>query len=163
MHDKNTVEQAVQFHIKKALMTEASLLTRVIDAVAQQAGTVWFFVLHVIFFFLWISVNTGWIPLAPIFDPFPFGFLTMIVSLEATFLSIIVLMSQNRASEVANLREKIDFEIGIRAENEITKILNMLDTIQKSLGIDSQLDTELQEMKQKTDLRKIEESIEGRN
>lgn len=128
------------------------------DFLTQQFGTVWFFVFNAAFFIGWIEWNLGWFGL-PIFDPFPFGLLTMIVSLEAIFLAIIVLISQNRLGKIADVRDKMDLEIDVRAEAEITKILRILDGLQHHLGV-SKEDRELRWMEHYTDIREIQERIE---
>ena len=133
---------------------EKSWTDRLADFLTHWFGTVEFLILNAIIFFVWISWNTslGQNP----FDPFPFGLLTMIVSLEAIFLSIIVLLSQNRQSMLADVRQELDFEIDVRAEEEITKILKLLDGLRRHAGIND-ADEELEEMLQKTDILKIEE------
>jgi len=68
----------------------ASLQNRVADAITAFAGSMGFVYLHVIWFILWLKVE-------PFKDAFPYGLLTMIVSLEAIFLSTFVMISQNRA------------------------------------------------------------------
>lgn len=117
------------------------------DALTTFFGSGLFLLFNVFLFIIWIVLNTSLVPGVQTFDPFPFTLLTMIVSLEAIFLSIIVLMSQNRASEVADAREEIDFEINLRAEKEITRILIMLDEIHDHLGLSPEDDAELTEMK----------------
>lgn len=129
------------------------------DLLTENLGTVGFFTINAIWFATWMLINTGLIPWVPIFDPFPYGLLTMIVSLEAIFLSIIVLISQNRSSKIDELREEIDLQINVRAEQEITRMIIMLDQIYEKLGLGEEDDAELIFMKQKTDLSSIEKSI----
>jgi len=136
-----------------------SFSDKIADYLTRAFGTVLFLGLNTLWFFLWILVNTGSIPFIPIFDPFPFGLLTMIVSLEAIILAIIVLISQNRSAYVADIREEVDLQINVRAEEEITKILIILDKIHDHLGLPPEDDAELILMKQKTDLRSIEEAL----
>ncbi len=135
-----------------------SLFDQIADFFTHSFGTVIFLILNVIFFLLWILINTGKTPIG-VFDPFPFGLLTMIVSLEAIFLTIIVLISQNRAGNIAYLRDEIDFEINVQAEDEITKILNILDEIHDHLGLKAEDDNELATMKQKTNLEGIRDRL----
>ena len=130
------------------------------DLFTNSFGTIWFLIINVTWFIGWIIINTGLIPGINPFDPFPFGLLTMVVSLEAIFLSIIVLISQNRASKIADLREEIDLHINIKAEHEITKILHILDEIHDHMGLPPEDDAELTFMKQKTNLRVIENTLE---
>ena len=125
------------------------------DAMTRWFGTVWFLVVNAIVFLVWILVNTGIWPIIPVFDEFPFILLTMFVSLEAIFLTVIVLISQNRAGRIADMREDLDFEINVRSEEEITRIINMLDEIHDHLGLDSRDDEELTSMKKKTDITKL--------
>jgi uncharacterized membrane protein len=143
---------------KKRMGIKDSLFDKIADFLTHSFGTVTFLILNAIFFFLWILVNTNRTPLE-IFDPFPFGLLTMIVSLEAIFLTIIILISQNRAGHIDYLRDEVDFEIDIQAEDEITKILNILDEIHDHLGLKAEDDNELALMKQKTDIRSIRDRL----
>ncbi len=125
-------------------------------------GTFGFFIANLVFFILWIVVNTNVIPGIEAFDPYPFNFLTMFVSLEAIFLSVIVLVSQNKESEIADLRDELDFEINVRAEDEITKILNILDKIERRLGLPAERDAEFLEMEKKTNIEELEKAIRAR-
>ncbi len=122
------------------------------DFLTESFGTVLFLNANALFFFIWIVINLGLFKSFEIFDPFPFGLLTMIVSLEAIFLSIIVLISQNRATKIADERQEIDFLINVRAEEEITRMINMLDEVHDHLGLKKEDDLELTNMKRKTDI-----------
>lgn len=129
------------------------------DFMTRYFGTVSFFMWNAVFFVVWIVINVGLIEQIPIFDPYPFNFLTMFVSLEAIFLSVIVLISQNRASDIADMREELDFEINVEAEQEITHVLKMLEEIHKHLGLDYKRDRELRQMKRAKDIKKIGDEI----
>jgi uncharacterized membrane protein len=97
-----------------------SLMRRVQDKTADEitdiAGSMRFVYIHLIWFGLWIAVNVGLTPVKHEFDKFPFGLLTMIVSLEAIFLSTFVMISQNRQAKRSDLRSQLDFENNIRGE-----------------------------------------------
>ena len=86
----------------------------------------------------------------------------MSVSLEAIFLSIIVLISQNRQGRIADIRQQMDFEIDVRAEEEITKMLYVLDDIWQATGI-AKRDPELELMKLRLDLNQIQKQAEENN
>ena len=105
------------------------------DKLTAKFGTILFLSLNAIWFLVWIAINTDIIPGIAPFDPFPFGLLTMIVSLEAIFLAIIVLISQNRAAKIAELREEIDLQINSIAESEVTKVIVLLGILLKKNGI----------------------------
>ena len=129
------------------------------DAVTSGFGSVTFALFHIIWFGVWLYINLGYSTIFPIFDPFPFGLLTMIVSLEAIFLSIIVLISQNRESQVNDLLNEIDFQVNTNAEKEITKLLHMIAEIHQHLGLSSKHDKEVTEMIKPLDPEKIEREI----
>ena len=104
---------------------QRSRIERVADALTRVAASTPFLVFHVIWFVAWVLANTGVFGM-PAFDPFPFGLLTLIVSLEAIFLSIFVLMAQSRESAVAELREEVSLEVILRMEEEVTKTLQLV-------------------------------------
>ena len=98
----------------------ASMMRRVqdhtADGVTAFAGSMRFVYIHIIWFGLWITINVGLAGVDHEFDKFPFGLLTMIVSLEAIFLATFVMISQNRQAARADLRSQLDFENNIRGE-----------------------------------------------
>lgn len=109
-------------------LIDRSWSARIGDTIATQAGKVWFIVFHVVWFALWIVLNVGAVHRYT-FDPFPFSLLTMVVSLEAIFLSLFILMSQNRTGVLADRRNHLDLQINLLAEDENTKILQMLQAL----------------------------------
>ena len=82
----------------------------------------------------------------------------MVLSIFAIFLSVSVLISQNRLRRLEKVREQVEFEVNVRAEQEITKVLDMLHSIQRKLGID-QPDPELEQMKKNTDVERLHDQI----
>lgn len=157
----NMADKAKEIGFKRRMKIRDSLGGRFADSMTRWFGTVWFLVVNALFFLAWILINTGIWPIIPVFDEFPFILLTMFVSLEAIFLSVIVLISQNRAGKIADMREDLDFEINVRAEEEITRIINMLDEIHDHLGLEATDDDELTEMKRKTNIEKIGENLQS--
>ncbi len=112
---------------------------RVSDVVAMVAASHRFTIAHLCWFGGWILLNTaasaGWLPRAIGFDPFPFGLLTLIVSLEAIFLSIFVLVSQNRQSERDRIRTDLDYQVNVKAHMEIMNIVERLDRIERAITL----------------------------
>lgn len=135
-----------------------SFLTQVSDDLTTICGSTPFFLFHIFLFSSWVIVNAGIVPGLPAFDPFPFGLLTMVVSLEAIFLAIFVLVSQNRSSYINSVREEVHLQVNLIAEEEITKTLKVLAEIRSKLGI-TKADHELEEMLKRTDTSYIERSI----
>ncbi|HUR17207.1 MAG TPA: DUF1003 domain-containing protein, partial [Candidatus Limnocylindrales bacterium] len=103
---RRTVANLAFGAIKAQHAAYRSPLERFADRLNSFASSTPFLVCHAVWFGIWISWNTGLLGLRP-FDPFPFGLLTMVVSLEAIFLSIFVLMAQQRESAIAELREEL--------------------------------------------------------
>jgi CRP-like cAMP-binding protein len=110
---------------------------RVSDVVATVAASHVFTLTHIGWFGGWILLNTlaatGLLPAALGFDPYPFGLLTLIVSLEAIFLSIFVLVSQNRQSERDRIRTDLDYQVNVKAHVEIVGIAERLGRIERAL------------------------------
>ncbi len=118
---------------------------RAADNVTRWSGSMGFVYVHVAWFVVWIALNLGWFGI-PAFDPFPFGLLTMIVSLEAIFLSTFVLISQNRMAAIGEDRADLDLQVDMLAEYEITKILRLTDAIARHLKLSEAVDPELQDL-----------------
>ena len=108
---------------------------RIADAITTFAGSMAFVYIHTVWFGLWILLNIGLIHIPDVseFDPFPFGLLTLIVSLEAIFLSTFVLISQNRLAHASERRAELDLQVNLLAEQKATKVLEMLDQIAREL------------------------------
>lgn len=130
------------------------------DWLTDQFGSVWFLIVNAFIFLIWIVLNIDLIPGIDSFDPFPFGLLTMIVSLEAIVLSIIVLISQNREEKVNDLRGEANLQLDIHMEKEITRLLQIQKIIAEKVGAKIPEDAELNKMLKPTDMGKIEEILE---
>lgn len=132
---------------------------KIADLLTTKFGSMAFLILNLTWFSIWITFNSGILGNTP-FDPFPFGLLTMIVSLEAIFLAIIVLISQNRASKIMDLREETDLQINKIAEEEITKVMELQVMLLEKQGFDLSKDEDLKEMLKETDISRIERTLE---
>ncbi|MBA3868242.1 MAG: DUF1003 domain-containing protein [Anaerolineae bacterium] len=137
-----------------------SLAEKIADFMTAIFGSIVFLLINVIWFAIWIVINLKIIPGSVAFDPFPFGLLTMIVSLEAIVLAIFVLISQNRSSKIADLREEIDLQVDMLTERELTKVMHLVCAIAEKQGIDLTQDKELQIMLEPTSMSKIEHALE---
>lgn len=140
-------------------LRERPFFIRIADQLTTSFGGIGFFTVNLIVFIIWIVINLGYVPGIAIFDPFPFILLTMAVSLEAIFLSIIVLMSQTRQGYVSTLREELDMQVNLIAEREITKSLKLLRLIANKLKVRVK-DEELEEMLEETDISYIHREIQ---
>lgn len=126
---------------------------------AAWFGSLWFLIVHMIFYLGWIMLNAEMFSLRTPYDPFPFNVLMIVVPFISIFLSNIILISQNQQTRMTEIRQRIDFEINVRAEHEITKILEMLEVIHAKLGLDTD-DHELSRMKERIDITQIKSEIE---
>jgi uncharacterized membrane protein len=152
---KETLAEHVHSHIR----FERTWSDTVADFLTSLFGTAIFLTINILFFSFWIITNTpefGFVP----YDPFPYGLLTMIVSLEAIVLAVIILISQNRQGRIADIRQKMDFEIDVRVEEEVTKILEILQEIRVHTGSKPKADPDLARMTRVTDVEKIREALE---
>lgn len=128
----NLLMTRVSRNVNEELQEKLSTIQRVADWIAWFSGSMLFLILHAVWFLVWIVANTVPAPETQ-FDPFPFGLLTMIVSLEAIFLSTVVLISQNRQVEKDRLRSDIEYEVNIKAELEIAHLHEKADHIYEEM------------------------------
>lgn len=118
-------------------------------------------IVHAIWFGLWIAANVSAIPGVTPFDPFPFPLLTMLVSLEAIFLSLFVLASQNRLAHQSDKRAQLDLQIDLLAEREMTAVLQLLQDIAGHLGVQvSVTPNQIRDLAKKTDLRTVTTKVD---
>ena len=144
--------------IKAQHAKHRSGLERFVDALNEVASSPRFLAFHAVWFLVWLPWNTGLFGLKP-FDPYPFGFLTFVVSLEAIFLSIFVLMAQKRESAIAELREELMLQVSLRLEQEVTKTLQLVAGLYTRLGHRTGEDPELMEMLEPLDVEGIEREL----
>jgi len=143
--------------VKAAHVSERTRVERIADWMTNRASSTSFLVVHIIWFAVWIVLNIGILPYQ--LDPFPFGFLTMIVSLEAIVLSIFVLMTQNRESYIAELREELALQVNLRMEAEVTKTLQLVAGLYTRLGYRMSDDPELREMLEPLEPEEMEREL----
>ena len=157
----NVIERNIRtiIDLRHKAANRRDLEARVSDIITDVSGRMIFVYFHVVWFGLWIILNTGLLGFKA-FDPFPYGLLTMIVSLEAIFLSTFVLISQNRMNELAESRADLDLHIGLLSEHETTRVLQMLDAIQTKLGIENHAESDLADLEMETKPEDVLEEIE---
>lgn len=163
--DNPALSDVVERNIRTILRLRAqsalvrSFQERLADGITSFSGRLTFVYFHAVWFGAWLLLNTGWFGIKP-FDRYPYGLLTMIVSLEAIFLSTFVLISQNRLSEESDRRADLDLHIGLLTEAELTRVLKMLRAIQDKLGIECKDAEELADLELPTDPEIVLEEIE---
>ena len=125
------LRRRVARNINEEMEIRSTTIERVADVIAEFSGSILFLILNALWFAGWITWNL--IPGIPHFDPYPFGFLTMVVSLEAIFLSIFVLVSQNRQGAKDRLRADAEYEVNLKAELEITHLHEKVDFLNEEV------------------------------
>jgi uncharacterized membrane protein len=116
-------------NVNEEVEDNRTVVQKTADAIAEFSGSIPFLLIHVGIFAFWLTVNSVHIPGIPQFDPFPFGFLTLAVSLEAIFLSVFVLLSQNRQAAKERVRADIEYDVNLKAELEVAHLHEKLDHI----------------------------------
>ena len=127
---------------------------RLAEGISNFTGSLLFVWIHIIWFSLWIVLDLPWWGFKP-FDPFPFTFLTMIVSLEAIFLSAFILMSESNQGRLADQRARVNLEVDMITEREVTKLVELVVAIHNYLGIHRPPDHELESMQKTTDIEHL--------
>lgn len=146
--DNPALSNVIQRNIRKIIQVrlkstrEQSLQDRLANGMTAFSGSMPFVYLHVAWFSAWLVLNTGHVGVPP-FDPYPYGLLTMIVSLEAIFLSTFVLLSQNQFGKEAERLTDLGLQTSLLTEHELTRVLQMLRAIQHKIGIRNDEDVNL--------------------
>ena len=122
-----------RFSPNQAVEEQLTMIERIADKLADFSGRFSFLLVHAAWFAVWIALNIGVVPSVEAFDPFPFGLLTMVVSLEAIFLSCMVLISQNRQAEKERIRSDAEYEANIKASLEVTQLHVKIDALTDQL------------------------------
>jgi len=131
--DVELLRHTASRNVNEELQDLRTVVQRAADWIAGFSGSMPFLAGNAAIFLVWIVINLGWIPGIPAFDAFPFGLLTMAVSLEAIFLSIFVLISQNRQAAKDHVRSDIEYDVNLKAELEIAHLHLKLDRLHSDL------------------------------
>lgn len=145
--------------LESAEHEKATTADRIADAITAFSGSIRF---------VWITVLTvgGWIaanlllPRRDRLDPFPFPLLTLVLSVEAIFLAIFILMSQNRAAKVSDKRSHLDLQLNLLAEQENTKMLLMLEQIGRAVGAEVDAGADVQALAEATEPEALSDQID---
>lgn len=134
-HTAERLRHTASRNVNEEIADKRTRVLKIADWIAEFSGSLTFLNLHLVFFFFWIILNVGWIESIDIdfvrrisrFDPFPFGLLTMAVSLEAIVLSVFVLLSQSRQAAKERVRADIEYEVNLKAELEVAHLHEKVD------------------------------------
>jgi len=145
--------------IERQAYESRSWMDRFAATTTRWAGSTAAIVVHMIWFFAWLAINLNAFPEIKPFDPFPFSLLTMVVSLEAIFLTLFVLITQNRMSKEADRRAELDLQVNLLAEREATVVLQMLKQISEKLDIPVKKD--LKDLIKEIDVDELSKKLEN--
>ncbi len=139
--------------LEEEALRQRRLMSRISDALTRATGSATSVALHGVGFAMWIGINTGLFTRIKPFDPFPFNFLTLVVSLEAIFLTLFVLISQNELTRLTDRRAHLDLQVNLLAERELTVMLKMLFGLSERQGLcDDELRAQVRELLEEPDL-----------
>jgi uncharacterized membrane protein len=164
-HRPQTVDELTERNVStiaeldKAAHATQTFADMVADRITRFCGSMTFVWVHVVWFAGWIVGNTALSNHPP--DPYPFSFLTLVVSLEAIFLSTFIMISENRKSRIDERRSHLDLQINLLAEQENTKMLALLEAMARKMGVDSKEDPDIQVLEQATRPEKLVEQIDA--
>lgn len=145
--------------LEKTALSERTPVDRIVDTITTFCGSMAFVYVHAVWFGFWVVWNTLLAKHAH-FDPYPFQLLTLVVSLEAIFLSTFILISQNRQARLADRRNHLDLQVNLLAEQESTKMLALLEAVARKLNVPCDDDPELTELARETHPETLVAAIE---
>jgi uncharacterized membrane protein len=145
--------------LERAARRELTASERVSKAITDFAGSMRFVVLHLLTFGAWAVWNLVAPP--PLrFDPFPFGLMTMLVSLEGVFLAVFVLITQNRMLIQTDRRDHLGLQVSMLTEQELTMALRMLRQLCERAGIQPDSDSDVQDLMRETNVYDVMQQLE---
>ena len=147
-HNAMLIRNAATRNVNETEVDNRSRVMKVADWIAAFSGSLTFLFIHIAAFAVWILLNVRMLPFGN-FDPFPFGFLTLVVSLEAIILSVFVLLSQNRQVARDKFRSDIEYDVNLKSEMEIAHMHEKVD------GLYTALMTRLDRMEKKMHSEKV--------
>ena len=146
-------------HLEEAANAQRDRFDHIADGITRFCGSMRFVIFHALWYSAWIILNLAGPP-AWRWDPFPFPFLTLIVSLEAIFLSTFILVSQNRQAVFNERRSQLDLQVNLLSEQENTKMLEILRKIAEKVGVDISNDREEEAFEETTHPQKLLQQID---
>jgi uncharacterized membrane protein len=151
--------------LERAARDERSRTARISDSLTAIAGSDASILLHAAWFIGWLALNSRLSPF-PRFDPFPYNVLTAVISIEAVFLALVVIASQNRLTREARKREHLDLQVNLLAEREMTVVLRMLQELCERFDVTQTVRSkDFQEVIKETDVHdlahRVKEGIES--
>jgi len=147
--------------LERAALLERTLAERISDKITGFIGSMPFVILHILLFIFWAVINLNLIHGIAAFDPFPFGILTLIVSAEGVFITIFILIGQNRMSRQSDRRAHLDLQVNILSEQEMTMMLRMQKQLCQHLGVNSEIvEEEAEELMKETDVEDLVVELE---
>ena len=144
--------------LEEAARQQRTSTDRMAEAIANFCGSMRFVWVHVVWFGGWILLNVT--PGVSHLDPFPFTFLTLVVSLEAIFLSTFILISQNHDTRISERRSHLDLQLNLLSEQENTRMITMLRQIAAKVGAEVEQGPHVQALEQDTRPEKLVEQLE---
>jgi len=164
-HRARTVEELTRQNVEtivrleEATKAKRNRFDQMADTITRICGSMRFVAFHFFWYAAWIVANIS-LPAAEKWDPFPFALLTLVVSLEAIFLSVFILISQNRQGALDERRAQLDLQVNLLSEQENTKMLELLARIAEKVGVDLSDDPEVQALEEATRPQKLLQQID---
>ena len=144
-------------------LNQRTVTERVSDLITKLVANMGFLLAQLVLIFSWSLVNLHVIPGLKAFDPFPFGVLALVVSFESVFLTIFVLISQNRMARQSERRSHLDLQVGMLSEQELTTILQMLQKLCQHMGVNvDSSKQEVQSFSNTTDVHKLASELQDK-
>lgn len=146
---------------EERVLRSRTRVERLSDWMTSQVARGPVLVAHIVFFVAWAAINLGAVPAIAPFDPFPSPLLTLTVSIEAIFLALFVLGSQNRLTRHSDARAHLDLQIDLLAEREMTVVLRLLQDIAAHLQCRTTLTADqIRDLAAFTDLERLTERVQ---
>lgn len=130
------------------------------DSIGGVASNIAFVLINLLFIVTWIVINSDYFPRIEAFDPYPFGLLALLITCESVLLFMLVLIKQNRMTRRAEQRSHLGLQLTMLVEQELTKVLQILEKVSLSTGVPGSADSKTKALSEETHLETLAEKLD---
>jgi len=122
-------------YVLEEVERDTSRVAKLAERVAELSGRPHVVTFHLLWFAVWVGVNSGLVAAVAVFDAYPYGLLGIILTIESILITLFLLVSSNRQTAHAEKRAALDYEVNVRTWRLVNHLADRLDEVANRLGL----------------------------